>query len=103
MNIQEEKVQQLKEEEEKKKEVAEWMDVNSNAFSGLNNGEFVVTESTAKIPVQSIEKSDIAQLRNRLHDRIDQLRKKRNAPRANAAEKMHSGEVTPRETQAWHL
>jgi hypothetical protein len=32
-----------------------------------------------------MEKSDIDQLRNRLHERIHQLRKKRNAPGANPA------------------
>lgn len=55
-------------------------------------------------PVQPVKKkSDIAQFRNCLHDRIDQLRKKRNAPRASATEKINSGGVMPREIQAQHL
>ena len=36
------------------------------------------------VQLQPMEKSDIDQLRNRLHERINQLRQKRNAPGANA-------------------
>lgn len=37
------------------------------------------------VNVQPMEKSDITQLRNRLNERINQLRQKRNAPGANTA------------------
>ncbi|KAI9483647.1 MAG: surfeit locus protein 6-domain-containing protein [Benjaminiella poitrasii] len=70
---------------------SEKMDVDSNAFSGLIDNESVTSESTATtttslkepVNVQPMEKSDIAQLRNRLHERISELRKKRNAPGTN--------------------
>ncbi|KAI7905439.1 surfeit locus protein 6-domain-containing protein [Cokeromyces recurvatus] len=71
---------------------SEKMDVDTNAFSGLVDNESVKSESTTtasstKEPaiVQPMEKSDITQLRNRLHERINELRKKRNAPGSNTA------------------
>ncbi|KAG0794297.1 hypothetical protein G6F57_007684 [Rhizopus arrhizus] len=95
MDVQEEKAQQLKDEEEKKRseeeegEEGESMEIDSNGFSGLDDGESIATESTAtstqeSVQLQPMEKSDIDQLRNRLHERINQLRQKRNAPGANA-------------------
>ncbi|EIE81380.1 hypothetical protein RO3G_06085 [Rhizopus delemar RA 99-880] len=94
MDVQEEKAQQLKDEEEKKRseeeegEEGESMEIDSNGFSGLDDGESIATESTAtstqeSVQLQPMEKSDIDQLRNRLHERINQLRQKRNAPGAN--------------------
>lgn len=40
-----------------------------------------------------MEKSDIEQLRHRLHERINQLRQKRNAPGANSAKPKSRDEI----------
>ncbi|KAG1148052.1 hypothetical protein G6F37_000750 [Rhizopus arrhizus] len=91
MEVQEEKAQQLEQEKEEKKDEEdedESMEIDSNAFSGLDDSESIATESTStsiQEPVKPMEKSDITQLRNRLHERINQLRQKRNAPGANTA------------------
>ncbi|CEP15084.1 hypothetical protein [Parasitella parasitica] len=69
-------------------EETEKMDVDSGAFSGLDDSESVTTDSASlqePVNLQPMEKSDITQLRNRLHERISQLRQKRNAPGANTA------------------
>ncbi|RCH85714.1 hypothetical protein CU098_003560 [Rhizopus stolonifer] len=67
---------------------SEKMEVDSGAFSGLDDDSNTNHASSAKqepVNVQPMEKSDIDQLRNRLHERIHLLRKKRNAPGANPA------------------
>ncbi|CAO0803144.1 unnamed protein product [Mucor circinelloides] len=106
--VQQEKAKQLAEQEQNKSDVEsadeddedeeagndddepqeEKMEIDSGAFSGLDDNESITTESTTSqepVNVQPMEKSDITQLRNRLNERINQLRQKRNAPGANAA------------------
>ncbi|CEJ00640.1 hypothetical protein RMCBS344292_14692 [Rhizopus microsporus] len=103
MDVQSEKAKQLKEEEEAKKKEEEEeeemsMEVDSSGFSGLDDSESIATESTStstQEPAQlkPMEKSDIEQLRHRLHERINQLRQKRNAPGANSAKPKSRDEI----------
>lgn len=92
MDIQEEKAkekakekaeEEAKELEEQESEDEDVMEVDSGAFNGLDD-ESVATVSSINteeaVNYQPMEKSDIAQLRNKLHERISLLRKKRNAP-----------------------
>ncbi|KAI7896170.1 surfeit locus protein 6-domain-containing protein [Mucor mucedo] len=103
--LQEEKAKQLIEEQENKsesdeeeddeeessdadEEQIEKMDVETGAFSGLDDSTPALAEATTtveEVNLQPMEKSDIDQLRNRLQARISQLREKRNAPGANTA------------------
>ncbi|KAI8335272.1 surfeit locus protein 6-domain-containing protein [Choanephora cucurbitarum] len=88
--VQEEKAKQLKEEssdddesdDQQDDEASvedEKMEVDSGAFSGLDD-QPAAEKVQEPVHVQPMEKGDIDQLRNRLHERINQLRKKRNAP-----------------------
>lgn len=88
----ESEVESESEEEDSEDDQAEKMDVESGAFSGLDDVESVTTDATTttteeqqQVNLQPMEKSDIAQLRSRLNERINQLRQKRNAPGANTA------------------
>ncbi|GAA5816647.1 hypothetical protein MFLAVUS_010177 [Mucor flavus] len=102
--LQEEKAKQLEEQEDEEEEEEEQsesesepesdveeeekMEIDTGAFSGLaDDDKSVSVEPTTEeaVNVQPMEKSDIDQLRNRLHQRISQLREKRNAPGANTA------------------
>ncbi|CAO3665863.1 unnamed protein product [Rhizopus stolonifer] len=90
MDLQKEKAEALEKEKEEQEEVAESMELDTNAFNGLDDNESITTESTQQsiqepADLKPMEKSNITQLRNRLHERINQLRQKRNAPGANTA------------------
>ncbi|KAI8985083.1 surfeit locus protein 6-domain-containing protein [Pilobolus umbonatus] len=95
LEIQEEKAKekvqekQQEEDEQSEEEKSESMDIEPGSFTGLDDNESVATASTMNteeiVNYSPMEKSDIAQLRNRLHERISLLRKKRNAPGASTA------------------
>ncbi|KAI9278104.1 surfeit locus protein 6-domain-containing protein [Sporodiniella umbellata] len=92
MDVQKEKAEELAKEQEAKQadEETESMEMDASGFSSLADDASITTESTQQsaqesAPLQPMEKSDISQLRNRLHERINQLRQKRNAPGASTA------------------